>query len=483
MSSFSSAAAYDRGGRHVRRLHMRVPDSAMRLQLQSMLEEALRLTTLSGEDQGRVYFFRRLQMPSLDSRLSPGRWVASCSEHLLKVSYGAQYAGDRQAQASAAVYFHDHHEPRRILLRRMLAGENPREWFWPQATGVACELPPPVRLEHILEQWRVQPASWAGVARELLPLLDARAAIKLVELLRPVAAERWLGGLSSVPGQSVQVSAPELRSHTRELLRELCLRFSEEDPRVLFFSVLAVLDSAPAVAQDAALPVMAQLSLQHFYIASPTSRDQRGRLLNAPECNKDAALAAMDEQESTTPARRDIPARLEHRTRFAGLYFLLHVLRHMGIEQALQTNPSLVLTHFASRVLLRLAAAAGVAADDPVLLPLLEDVAELKGPPADPLVVPASLPQLHRLRPSPEVTERLWAVAVRRWCHKHAHMRIDEVVARQGRIYATPTDIDVTMPMSAVDIRIRRCGLDLDPGYVPWFGRVIHFHYHTEPQP
>ena len=117
------------------------------------------------------------------------------------------------------------------------------------------------------------------------------------------------------------------------------------------------------------------------------------------------------------------------------------------------------------------------------MLPLLEDVAEQKGPPTDPLVVPASLPQLHRLRPSPEVTERLWAVAVRRWCHKHAHMRIDEVVARQGRIYATPTDIDVTMPMSAVDIRIRRCGLDLDPGYVPWFGRVIHFHYHTEPQP
>ncbi|HET6936339.1 MAG TPA: hypothetical protein VFI72_15965, partial [Candidatus Angelobacter sp.] len=290
MSSFPSAAAYDRGSRHVRRLHMRVPDSAMRLQLQSMLEEALRLTTLPGEDQGRVYFFRRLQMPSLDSRLSPARWVASCSGHLLKISYGARYAGDRQAQPSAAVYFHDHHEPRRTLLRRMLAGENPREWFWPQATGVACELPPPVRLEHVLEQWRVQPASWAGVARELLPLLDGKAAIKLIELLRPVAAERWLDWLSSVPSRSAeQVAVPELRSHTRELLREICLRFPEEDPRVLFFSVLAVLDSAPAIAQDAALPVLAQVSLQNLYTASPVVRDQRGRLLNAPQYNKDAA--------------------------------------------------------------------------------------------------------------------------------------------------------------------------------------------------
>lgn len=456
----------------------------MRLQLQSMLEEALRLTTLPGEDQGRVYFFRRLQMPSLDSRLSPTRWLSACSQHLLKVSYGAQYAGDRQEQASSAVYFHDHHEPRRTLLRRMLAGENPREWFWPQATGAVCELPPCIRLEHILEQWRVQPASWAGVARELLPLLDGRAATKLVELLRPVAAERWLGGLSTVRSRlPEELSVPELRSHTRELLRELSLRFLKEDPRVLFFSVLAVLESAPAVAQDAALPVLAQVPLQNLYTASPVVRDQRGRLLNGPKYGNSGPLSGMEEQKNISSERPAIAARIEHRTRFAGLYFLLHVLRHIGIDQALQANPSLVLTHFVSRVLLRLAAAAGVAADDPVLLPLLEDVAEFKGAPADSLVPPASFSRLKRLRPGPELTERLWAVAVRRWCHKHAHMRTSEIVARQGRIYATSTDIDITMPMSAVDIRIRRCGLDLDPGYVPWFGRVIHFHYHTEPQP
>ena len=40
--------------------------------------------------------------------------------------------------------------------------------------------------------------------------------------------------------------------------------------------------------------------------------------------------------------------------------------------------------------------------------------------------------------------------------------------------------IDVTLPMSAVDLRIRRAGLDIDPGYLPWFGRVVHFHYHVE---
>jgi hypothetical protein len=62
-------------------------------------------------------------------------------------------------------------------------------------------------------------------------------------------------------------------------------------------------------------------------------------------------------------------------------------------------------------------------------------------------------------------------------------MSVVEIVARAGRIYTTPTSIDITMPMSSVDLQIRRAGLDIDPGYVPWFGRVVHFHYHAERLP
>jgi hypothetical protein len=30
------------------------------------------------------------------------------------------------------------------------------------------------------------------------------------------------------------------------------------------------------------------------------------------------------------------------------------------------------------------------------------------------------------------------------------------------------------------DVRIRKAGLDLDPGWVPWLGRVLSFHYVDE---
>ena len=62
-------------------------------------------------------------------------------------------------------------------------------------------------------------------------------------------------------------------------------------------------------------------------------------------------------------------------------------------------------------------------------------------------------------------------------------LRTAEIVTRTGFIRTTPSSMDITLPMSAVDVRIRRAGLDLDPGFVPWFGRVVHFHYHAEGAP
>jgi hypothetical protein len=33
------------------------------------------------------------------------------------------------------------------------------------------------------------------------------------------------------------------------------------------------------------------------------------------------------------------------------------------------------------------------------------------------------------------------------------------------------------MPLDSVDLDIRRAGLDLDPGWVPWLGVVVRYRY------
>jgi hypothetical protein len=75
-----------------------------------------------------------------------------------------------------------------------------------------------------------------------------------------------------------------------------------------------------------------------------------------------------------------------------------------------------------------------------------------------------------------EVVEA-WLVALRRWLRRYARIGLADLVLRPARLTATPTHLDVDFELGTEDLRVRRAGLDLDPGWVPWFGRVTAFHY------
>jgi hypothetical protein len=51
------------------------------------------------------------------------------------------------------------------------------------------------------------------------------------------------------------------------------------------------------------------------------------------------------------------------------------------------------------------------------------------------------------------------------------------VIARSGRIVRTRTHLDVLLPLDGVDLDVRRAALDVDPGWVPFLGRIVRFHH------
>lgn len=466
-----------------------------------LVEEALRLTTLPGEDQGHVYCFRRLRLPLLDETLPQRQWSLCCSQALIAAAQAARPVGDSAAPHADAVYFDDVHAPFRIAIGRLVRGEYAAEWFWRAATGVAADLSAPARLELLLEHWQAQPAGWIAVAAELLPDLDVSQARRFVEMLTPRTASQWLSrwGSGSSPEPATAPAVP-LRRPTERLLQDVTERHGAKDERLLFFAALAVVEACPGIAQDSRLLDAACVALDARAV-EPRANVALGRWgqvrerddVRSPVADHTPALVSPGVPDSETAALEGEHARasgvrssrrLEARTQGAGLYFMLHVLRHVGIEDAIAANPSLAATHFVARVLLRLAARADVDDEDPALRPLVEELADTRTRHvADPIVIPRTLAALRRVRPTPDASERLWACAVRRWCRKAVDLSTAEIVTRGGRIRTTPSSIDVTLPMSAVDVRIRRAGLDLDPGFVPWFGRVVHFHYHVEGAP
>ena len=72
---------------------------------------------------------------------------------------------------------------------------------------------------------------------------------------------------------------------------------------------------------------------------------------------------------------------------------------------------------------------------------------------------------------------RVWRLRIRRTLRRHVGLDLPGLIRRPAWVSATATHIDVVYPMSDIDLRLRRRGLDADPGWVPWFGRIVTFHF------
>ncbi|HEU4557924.1 MAG TPA: hypothetical protein VFS20_08750 [Longimicrobium sp.] len=70
-----------------------------------------------------------------------------------------------------------------------------------------------------------------------------------------------------------------------------------------------------------------------------------------------------------------------------------------------------------------------------------------------------------------------WTIAARRWCRRAARMGLATLVRRPARVLYTRTHLDLLLDHHDADVRVRRAGLDVDPGWVPWLGRVVQIHY------
>jgi hypothetical protein len=69
-----------------------------------------------------------------------------------------------------------------------------------------------------------------------------------------------------------------------------------------------------------------------------------------------------------------------------------------------------------------------------------------------------------------------------------ARARFGETVCHAGLfpvpalVLASPSHLDVHFRMQDIRLDVRRAGLDIDPGWLPWLGRVVRFHYGEVPE-
>ncbi|KAI5912942.1 hypothetical protein [Thauera sp. 2A1] len=186
----------------------------------------------------------------------------------------------------------------------------------------------------------------------------------------------------------------------------------------------------------------------------------------------------------------DLPGRLHpvaggtgmapERTTAAGLLFLLPVLASLGLPEWLEENPAWRDAALPARILACTLRRLQVPEDDPAWLLGMAAADRREPMPAEDcwsaLVAAGLQPKAQR------TVEEIWLGGCRRWLRMRARIGVADLVLRPGHMAITATHADVWMAIEQTDLRVRRAGLDLDPGWLPWLGRVVHFHYgDTEP--
>jgi hypothetical protein len=531
----------DRLDRHVWRSFVRMSAGTSRYRATCALEEALRLSDLPGEREGRVYYFRRVSLGAIPAQASRLTWMERVQQTLGELAATAVHGSDPRAAAGNAVFFDNQEQALEAVLRRSLRTTHPA-WFSAGVLGDVPEASGTISILRIIERLR-QPDLPQGAAAAIIlsslghadpaPLLDAlpismvrdwlremegteRGAAQAIPMSLPgslqatlrQAAQQlgwkeprtlWLATLGAMAHSSTPLAAGEALRRARETLRWMAQEAQSRETRdrgdsaaradgigdILFESDAPEMkeaavpgatrgtplgDPTPAATSDAASAIHASTAakLSAAGETSAAAGAPRAEHESAPPVLRDASWTELTGEQALPDAASEptaLPALLGEPTAGAGLYFLLHALRHLGIAETLAASPNLVESCFVLRLLERLATHAGVPADDPILRCLDSEAADLSPPSAS---------------PGGDGLLRIWAIAVRRWCRRQGGITVREIVRRRGRVWLTRRDLDVTLPLAAADVRIRRIGLDIDPGWVPWFGRfgrVVRFHY------
>jgi hypothetical protein len=159
-------------------------------------------------------------------------------------------------------------------------------------------------------------------------------------------------------------------------------------------------------------------------------------------------------------------------TSWAGLPFLLSTAADTGIPEDLIAEPAL-----AARPLRWVVHQLGMllipaAPDDPALLALAGLAPTAEFPEGD---KPTSIEQAALGNHASH-----WAGATAVRIGRPHHEPFDvvaEIAFRRGEVIAETGWIEVHLDLSDVDVDLRRAGLDIDPGWVPWLGVVVRYVY------
>lgn len=156
------------------------------------------------------------------------------------------------------------------------------------------------------------------------------------------------------------------------------------------------------------------------------------------------------------PPRASLPQ--EQASAGAGVLLAIPALERLGLGVRLAHDPDAAAAAFGRHLLCHIARRARLPPEDGLFLLL-----DAPDPPPD-----AGLLQA-------------WRVGLDRWLRRRAGLRLSSLARKQGWLLRTEASLEARFAENAADLRLRRLALDTDPGFVPWLGLSVGYHYRDTP--
>jgi hypothetical protein len=473
--------------RRVRQLRLRTSSEDDVPSVAGNIADALHTASLPLAEGGALIAIRRLSLGRLlvrDSRTAIALRIEAAAR---EASAAAVRFDDPRAPSANAVQFPDAAHALIALARCHARRIDADAWFWSAVVPGWPEFRTrPDRWIALLEAVHRQPGSALVSAAVVAEALQAATSGELLAAVDVSAAARWLrvegwvlspAILSAPPGRLV------LSAAVRAVVEHWLLVWGSCDERLIWLAILLAIRDQPGRAIDPRFaqkvanwlasilphpgrPVPNQPCTPRFALAQARRAVQSAESVQpAGEPAAPAAAPAARPSElapaepvlpgeATSTEHEGVPPAIDRFTWGGGLFFLVPVLERLGFDTYLRSRLELMESGFAWRLLAVFAGRAGVESDDPLLLEISN------------LACPAGLSETAH-----------WVLEARRWCRRQARIGLVNLIRRHAQFSGTRTHVDVHFGLSQLDTRIRRAGLDIDPGWVPWLGRVIQFHY------
>ncbi len=487
-----------------------------------LLEDAMRTASLG--DEGRLLVVRRLDLGRIGPGAGAQKWSLRCEERFRRLCEFAVSAESPVAASSVVVFFRDVSAVWVALAVRAARGVVCGEWFWSAARGWSPEMTS-AETQRLCFSELVNIGGIAATVRLGEALISYGS---IVDFLEALERNEVAGVLPRARECGVAIALPEL--WRREIARAVT-RWHPTDPRVRWIAVVAVLTMSSGLHVEAAVQAadatLREISVRLFATQEGVRfnessefahRDERepsgqcGDVVSRKETGRDGRAQAIaispDEAERkdlSPDARAELSVTKEATdedfergvfTKCGGLFFLVPLFARLGAsEMPLGT----------AWLGLRLALERSRRGEDDALSGMLPQVSaddvgaefSLKWPDeavramtwrewtvmldkTGRLPLRAVSPGDHLLPRWPDTIHpaaAALALGAHRLCRRLTKLGLRALVRRPARVAVTRTHVDVFMSLANVDTRIRRAALDADPGWVPWLGRAIFFHY------